>query len=154
MSPVSRKVTRIGLVICFGAFAISSPVVAADVWNCTYKDQTNILPRDTQDEAIIRIEDKWLDWQVEFPVLGHDGRPTPDPGGGYKHSTESFRYAVLENNAVGIVAVYPQSRADADVGPVIGAEVIAINKADGAFQVGSVGLGGAHDSMNGKCHKE
>jgi hypothetical protein len=66
----------------------------------------------------------------------------------------AFRYQVLEDNDLGIVAANPRSMTLGSLGPLVGAAIIVINKSNGELHIGSVVQDGAHDLEVGHCGLE
>lgn len=127
-------------IIALAACLISTPALAADAWDCTFLAFDG--PPGITSHVTIQIDGDKLDW-----ILDPYDIPIPKmhivPG--------VLRYRVIENNNVGIVAVFSQARIDKDAGPVISSETIVINKANGALHAGVAGTNGVHDNLSGTC---
>lgn len=130
-----RIIIRAMVLVCAMSLLGSSGM--AEAWDCIYLDEAKATKH-----AKVNIYGDKLDWQVKVVV------PRPEP----KLSTATFQYRVLENNDVGLVAVWSQSKINQYVGSLVSAEVLVINKKDGKFHVGDVGLKDIRDSMSGECH--
>jgi hypothetical protein len=121
----------------------SSAALSAEAWECVF--HTVDGPTGLSTQAIMEIDEKGLKWILP-------AHPMPIVGG-YIGAT-TFQFAVLQNNDIGLVAASPQARTDKDVGVILGAFVVVLNKSSGAFHGGSVWMAGVSDSMKGTCkHK-
>ena len=137
------------LFLLFLGCAVGGPASAAGAWYCSTTSQSASL--------------KGLSDRVRFEVVGDilvsqsmAPKSPSIPGTGTWVSTSQLK--ILENNDVGIVAYYSQSRIYKSngplyrgIGPVVGAVVTVISKSDGRFRAGSIMADGPHDMAEGHC---
>jgi hypothetical protein len=122
-----------------------TPVAATTSWSCTFSDAFGHEKKATG-AARIDIDGNKFRWSGLF-----------QPNSGTKWATTESK--LLENNAVGVVAVSSRARvytkADGPmyrgIGPAIGAGVTIIDKSSGALRVGSVTASGEYDILVGHC---
>lgn len=138
-------VANMGRVFCCFLLAMSTHAAAASKWDCSY-----VLVSVSGVPEMVTPRG-----HVRFQIDGDEFKRVPDPWIGPKPlvpiPADTFRYKLLENNDVGIVAARSQSRANPDVGPLIGATVVTINKTSGELREGSVMANGEHDLLTGHC---
>jgi hypothetical protein len=119
---------------------VAAPAYAGQIWDCTVRKSD--VPPAIGNHSI-------------FIVEGDDLRTTTGPVDitvpELHIPAATFHYRILENNDVGLVAVTTQARNDKDVGPVVAAETIVIDKANGRFHEGIVGNSGLSDMASGSC---
>jgi hypothetical protein len=130
--------TKTFLILAF--LIVATPSFASEVWNCDFAS-TSGSDKGLSGIAKIQIDKDTLDWQLPVPVKS-----------GMEWTTSPHR--LLENNDLGTVAASSQSYSDSDVGPVIGARVIVLNKSNGDLRIGSVMIIGEHDFLTGHCKRE
>jgi hypothetical protein len=128
-----------GIAICIATY-VSTPTLAFDRLDCTYTrlDGSSNWPG----HATIEIHSDYLEWKTD-PIEVSDPK--------ISIPTASFRYQILENNEVGIVAVLPEATNDKPLGLIVRATVIALTKANMNVRMGSVGTYPAHDLLTGPC---
>lgn len=134
---------RLCSLLCCAVLCVGVPASAATTWNCMYKVPND--PSKAVSHGEIQIDGEWLNWKVEAAIPGAFPK--------FEFPTIAFRHRVLISNAVGIVAVSWQSKIDKYVGPVVSADVIVINKKDGAFRISDVGLNGSYNAVVGQCQR-
>ena len=139
----SMRFACCGVILWLGSMALTNPAVAADRWTCSFKDLTGSLPPGWQGEARIQVSGEWLEWTVPTVM--------PDSHGNMHVNQTTFRHRILNNNADGLVAVTSEVNKAADVGLIVLAEVIVLEKATGKLRMGSVTTNGVHDLLNGQC---
>jgi hypothetical protein len=130
------------VLLCSGLCAIPFAASASELWHCSFTSRSGSA-KGILGTAQIEIDGESLKWEVLFPSV------PLDPSAGTKLVT--FQNRVLENNAVGLVAISSQARLDADVGALIGSTVITVNKGTGKLRMGSVMDNGVHDLLQGSC---
>jgi hypothetical protein len=126
--------------VIFALISISlvSPAMA-ETWDCTWK----ILSRDEKGvsgRSRIEVSGDKLSWLLP-----------PSPGA---REWSSFPYEVLDDNSAGLVSISHSSHVDSQAGPIIGAQLIALNKANGNFRMGSVTAEITDDRLAGRCRKK
>jgi hypothetical protein len=122
--------------ICF----VSSAALSAETWKCAY--HLNDGPPGLSGQGTIEIDGNDLTWTLP-------AHPMPSVNGYIGAAVSDF--SVLKNNRFGLVAASPQLRNDKDVGRVISAVVMVLNKSNGALREGAVSLNGSSDALMGTC---
>jgi hypothetical protein len=113
--------------------------VQAETWDCTYTIMSR-ADKGISDKSRIEISGKILNW-LSPPPPGNQG-------------WTKVPYEVIDNNDSGIVSIMHGSRIDPQAGPIIGASIIALNKATGDLRVGSVTVDGVDDRLGGRCQRK
>ncbi len=136
---MATKRLAFGAILVSGLCAATAPALAAETWDCTFII-VNGSAKGLYGSAKIQIDGDTLNWQVPPPT-----KPTAEAKG------TTFQYRLLQDNRIGIVAISSEARVDDNVGPLVGATVITLNKLTGALRTGSVMVNGEHDILSGNC---
>ena len=131
------RVAIISFITCLAPCA----ALGAEKWECT----NHLIdgPSGSSSQATVEVDGSELRWT--------------DPG---YHSLYGdigdvvSKFSVLENNDLGLIAVLPQARKDNDVGTVISAVVLVLNKRTGAVREGTVSIDGSSDVLTGIFHRK
>jgi hypothetical protein len=142
---------RIMAVVLCGLSFSSGAAIADESWNCRFDDLTGTFPRGMPGSAKIEIHGDRLDWKTEIAAIGPGGLPFKGKDGKWQTQTVSFPNRILENNGIGIVAAYSQSRIDPDVGTIVSGGFILIARETGKLYEGTVTLDGVHEVLKGTC---
>jgi hypothetical protein len=130
--------------LCFVTMCASTPVFAADVWDCTYTSVPGA--GDAAGNLKIRINGNTL--QVELPSICNP------PGIDCSLLKLMSQFQVLESNEVGIVAGSSQIHKFDNDEVLLAGAVLTINRSTVDLHIGSVTLNGAHDLQRGSCKPE
>jgi len=133
---------RLGGILSAIVLIANTSANAGDLWECSFS-RVSGSAKGLMGSARIRISSDVLEWQVLFSKS-----PVP-PFEGTQWTT--FKHHLLENSAVGIVAVTSEARMDKDNGALIGATIITVNKVNGGLRMGSVMDNGNHELLTGHC---
>jgi hypothetical protein len=136
-----KKLVRGGLCGVLLCAAGSSAAIAAEKMTCEYKFLDGSA-KGLHGASKIEISGNTLKYfvQTSAPFLSQKPRI---------FYTETH-FKILEKNKVGLVAVKSDALV-APIGPVLGAQILTIGKADGALHIGSAGSTGVYDQLAGHC---
>ncbi|MGD0191660.1 MAG: hypothetical protein ABSD74_13045 [Rhizomicrobium sp.] len=121
----------------FVIFGINASAFGSEAWNCNFVRAAG-RAKGSQGAAKIEIANDVLKWEPQISPTNW----VPIP------------YKIAEDNEVGIVAVSSQAQTDKELGPLIGATVLAVNKLDGSLNMGSVMLTGEYAVLSGRCQRQ
>jgi hypothetical protein len=146
---ISAATSLVAMLAAGTAVSLSSPAYAAEVWECSITTVPDTLHKSATSGSVkFLIDGKTLNMQIQSPILRSD-----DPTLDILTKQGAFRYQVLDDNDVGIVAANSRSLLGT-LGPLIGASIIVISKSNGDLHIGSVVQDGAHDLQVGHCALE